>query len=186
MCELIERREDGVIVTECNYCGKDVVLELTDDELVQYNSFLAKEDTWSSCKECYDEFGQDNENIQVSDSYITMEEEAHDTELIDLTKSNTTRGFKLVEFKDRNGVSCSIQESSSDVPSLWIGVNDANPRVMKSEAFQHGINLTEDELKEGGWVEFPIPDNVLFDDRMHLTKEQVKKLIPILQEFIGE
>lgn len=61
MSKLIERKEDGTIVTECEYCGKEIYLELTDDELVEYNNFLAKENTWSSCKECYDEYGQDIE-----------------------------------------------------------------------------------------------------------------------------
>lgn len=33
------------------------------------------------------------------------------------------RGFYFATFKDRYGESCSIQESSSVVPSIWLGVD---------------------------------------------------------------
>ena len=56
----------------------------------------------------------------------------------------TPRAFRLALFKDRCGVVCSIQESSSVVPSLWLGV-DSN--------------------------------------RMHLSQEMVKALLPLLTHF---
>ncbi len=36
----------------------------------------------------------------------------------------TDRGFRYATFKDRCGESCSIQESSRVVPSLWLGANE--------------------------------------------------------------
>lgn len=33
------------------------------------------------------------------------------------------RGFRIASFKDRYGESCSILESSSVTPSLWLGVD---------------------------------------------------------------
>ena len=36
----------------------------------------------------------------------------------------TGRGFRFATFKDRYGESCSIQESSSVVPSLWLGADE--------------------------------------------------------------
>jgi hypothetical protein len=35
-----------------------------------------------------------------------------------------------------------------------------------------------------GWVDYDIPKDVLLTTRMYLDKEQVKKLIPILQKFV--
>ena len=34
----------------------------------------------------------------------------------------TSRGFRIASFKDANGEDCSIQESSSVLPRLWLGV----------------------------------------------------------------
>ena len=33
----------------------------------------------------------------------------------------TPRAFRIATFKDRYGETCSIQESSSIVPSIWLG-----------------------------------------------------------------
>lgn len=35
-----------------------------------------------------------------------------------------------------------------------------------------------------GWVKYPIPDCVSINTRMHLNREQVKELLPILQKFV--
>jgi len=35
-----------------------------------------------------------------------------------------------------------------------------------------------------GWVDYAIPEDVFLTTRMHLTREQVKMLIPILQKFV--
>lgn len=73
-----------------------------------------------------------------------------------LVKSETKRGFQLIEFKDLYGRECSIQESSLvPVPAIWIGVDISDPPDMKKEV----------------------------NSRMHLNQNQVKGLLPILQKF---
>lgn len=64
---------------------------------------------------------------------------------MDIKKSLTEKGCKLMQFKDLYGKECSIQESSLATEyAIWVGVTE---------------------------------------ERMHLTQEQVKELLPILQKF---
>lgn len=79
----------------------------------------------------------------------------------------TNRGFSLLEFKDSNGVDCSLQESSV-VPRIWLGCNDPNPKV-----FTPG----------DGWRDLELGEGVLCTTRMHLTQDQVRELLPYLQRF---
>lgn len=87
-----------------------------------------------------------------------------------MKKTTTERGFALIEFEDRNGVKCNIQESSiATEDCIWIGTQDADPKI----------------LNEGkGWERVEFPANTLFNTRMHLTIAQVEKIIPILQHFV--
>lgn len=93
----------------------------------------------------------------------------------------TQRGFKKGEFKDYFGVPCSIQESSLGTEhAIWFGVTELNPQIMASQAAMFGIETTETT----GWVPYPIPKEVVCNDRMHLTRKQVAKLLPLLQRFV--
>lgn len=100
---------------------------------------------------------------------------------IDELKLRTTqRGFAIGEFKDRNGVKCSIQQSSiATEDCIWLGIMEHNPIIMASQAAQFGI--ISDETT--GWVPYPVPNEVQMNDRMHLTKEHVKNLLPHLIRF---
>lgn len=99
---------------------------------------------------------------------------------MNITKKNTSRGFPIVEFKDFYGAKCSIQQSSiADERCIWFGVDNANPKIMASQAKLHDIETHQDT----GWVEYPIPKDVLLTTRMHLTQGQVKELLPILKAF---
>lgn len=92
----------------------------------------------------------------------------------------TGRGFAIGEFKDRYGHKCSLQKSSiATEDCIWLGVDDAEPKIMASIASQYGIKTNETT----GWIEYPIPKDVLLNTRMHLTQEQVKALLPILITF---
>lgn len=83
----------------------------------------------------------------------------------------THRGFIRADFKDANGVECSIQESSAAEQSLlWLGCNDPN-------AMQFPGNNT-------GWHPYKLPENVQCTTRMHLSREQVAELLPLLQQFV--
>lgn len=99
--------------------------------------------------------------------------------MFDIT--HTQRGFKTITFKDLYGCGCSIQESSiASVNAIWIGIDDADPQIMAIDAKRYNIHTDETT----GWIPYPIPDEVLLSTRMHLSREQVKKLLPILQNFV--
>lgn len=90
--------------------------------------------------------------------------------VMEFNKKVTHRGFSYIEFKDRYGVECNIQKSSlATEDAIWFGCAEANPKVC---------------IAGKGWVPFEVPSDVSFDTRMHLTQEQVKELLPILQEFV--
>lgn len=94
---------------------------------------------------------------------------------MDLEETNTNRGFKLVEFKDLYDTKCNIQKSSlATEDAIWFGVENANPKIMASDTRQGGT----------GWVRYHIPKDVMLTTRMHLNREQVKELLPILKKFV--
>jgi len=92
-----------------------------------------------------------------------------------LEKTITSRGFNLIKFNDLYDIECSIQKSSlATDDAIWFGVNDADPHIMASKTLQGGT----------GWVRYDVPDDVSFNTRMHLNREQVKELLPILKKFV--
>lgn len=100
------------------------------------------------------------------------------------TRENA-RGFEIAEFVDTHGVGCSIQQSSAIGPEgtasfLWIGPNQANPRIMASQAAKHGVETTEIT----GWVPFPVPDGVLMNTRMHVDRKQVEDIVAHLMTWL--
>jgi hypothetical protein len=95
--------------------------------------------------------------------------------IIKLEKKVTERGFEIIEFMDRYNSKCSLQKSSlATEDAIWLGVDDANPQIMASKTPGGGT----------GWVSYPISEDVLFTTRMHLTRKQVKKLLPFLKKFV--
>lgn len=107
--------------------------------------------------------------------------------------TKTGRGFRMVEFTDANGHECTLQQSSAigdtdegwNNPGssfVWLGVDDAQPQVMKSQAESLGLTLPPGEVS--GWMPYPIPDEVLLSTRMHLNREQVEGLIQRLQSWL--
>ena len=93
---------------------------------------------------------------------------------------NIHRGFAYIEFIDRYGVKCSIQKSSlATDDAIWLGVDDASPKILASKAAEFGIKT----VKTTGWVSYPVPKDVLLTTRMHLTQEMVRDLLPALQRF---
>jgi len=97
-----------------------------------------------------------------------------------MKQSLTQRGFALIEFTDRYDALCNIQKSSlATEDAIWFGVADANPIIMASQAAAHGVITSE----TCGWVPYPVPNEVSLNTRMHLTREQVAELLPVLQHF---
>ena len=92
-----------------------------------------------------------------------------------INKTQTCRGFDLLEFDDLYGEKCNIQKSSLGTDdAIWFGIEDANPQIMASKTPQGGT----------GWVKYEISEDVLLSTRMHLNRQQVKELIPILKKFV--
>ena len=86
---------------------------------------------------------------------------------------NTERGFAIAHFEDRNGVKCSIQKSSlATEDCIWLGADDIG--LKKFKAYE-------------GWSDVPLPfsheEHYVANNRMHLTQEQVKALLPALRYF---
>lgn len=95
--------------------------------------------------------------------------------------SKTGRGFTICNFSDYYSKPCSVQKSSiATTDCIWLGVDDPDPKIMASQANNLGV-VTDQET---GWVPYPIPSEVLIQTRMHLSREQVANLLPILQKFV--
>lgn len=85
---------------------------------------------------------------------------------------NTERGFERLEFTDRYGVKCSLQQSSlATEDAIWLGCNEANPQVFVPNG-------------NPSWRPVPMPDEYIADTRMHLTREQVEGLMFHLQSWL--
>lgn len=96
--------------------------------------------------------------------------------------SLTARFFRVGTFKDRYKKECSIQESSlAEEACLWLGIDNAEPQIMATDAIKLGMDT---KGQTTGWVPYPLPEEVTFNTRMHLTQEMVEELIPILAYFV--
>lgn len=92
----------------------------------------------------------------------------------------THRGFGLYNFKDLYDSECSIQKSSlATQDTIWLGINDANPKILHGDATKLGIKHN----KDSGWVDYHVPEEVLMNTRVHLTREQAKVLGEMLILF---
>lgn len=100
--------------------------------------------------------------------------------------ARTARGFELLEFKDRYGTPCSLQASSlaeyekPGTSAVWLGPDDAAPKVLASQARNLGVDTAE----RTGWVPYPLQPGVSLTTRMHLDREQVAALILHLQSWL--
>ena len=84
----------------------------------------------------------------------------------------TLRGFDFAKFTDRNGHQCSVQKSSiATEDCIWLGADKIGLKEFTASA---------------GWIERNEFDGGSFiaNNRMHLTREQVAELLPILQRFV--
>lgn len=83
-------------------------------------------------------------------------------------RRKTGRGFVKIELDEAYGERCSLQESSSVVPHVWLGLEKAKLK----------------HLSGNGWVEYSVPPYVLINMRMCLNRRQVKQLIKRLRKFV--
>lgn len=110
---------------------------------------------------------------------LSSEEQAEldDRNRIPSEAENTPRGFSYVQFKDLNGVECTIQESSLALEdAIWIGANKIG---LKEFVANRQPSAWQDVALEQTYEHHYIANN-----RMHLTRDQVAALIPVLQRFV--
>lgn len=89
-------------------------------------------------------------------------------------KTETARGFELIQFHDDNHELCDMQRSSSaDKDKIWLGLHNVYPKILASKTEQGGT----------GWVEYEIPSDVFINTRMHLTRKQSISLALKLLKF---
>lgn len=94
----------------------------------------------------------------------------------------TNRGFTIGEFKDYYDAKCTIQDSSISWPDcIWLGIADPDPKIMATNAIRLGL---PNHGETTGWVPYEIPEEVMVSTRMHLSRDQVRDLIPVLQHFV--
>ncbi len=111
-----------------------------------------------------------------ADSRTTSDPAVASSELLGAVK-HTSRGFEIIDFKDRNGVACSLQASSiaeyekPGTSAVWLGCDDANPRIL---------------LPGKGWTKVEWLPDTIADTRMHLNREQVAALIVHLQAWLDD
>ena len=100
---------------------------------------------------------------------------------VDMFERNyTQRGFRILTFHDTNeNNECSLQESSDALNEcVWLGISKPDIQIMYKDALAAGLNLKKKypETNECGWCDLPLPEGTLISSRMHLTREQARKL----------
>jgi hypothetical protein len=99
-----------------------------------------------------------------------------------LELSKTARGFGLGEFKDAEGVDCSIQDSSlATQAAIWFGVVKANPQKMEDGKLVP-VEPPVKPIPIHGWP--GLTHDILYNTRMHLTIRHVKTLIRNFEKFL--
>ena len=93
------------------------------------------------------------------------------------------RGFKLITFKDRSNKDCSLQISSLEEDAIWLGVNDAEPKILAQDAIDIGLRKPTYDEGDNGWMSIDVPKEITFNTRMLLTRKQIKALLPYLKTF---
>ena len=78
-------------------------------------------------------------------------------------RSNTNRGFEILQFEDDYGEVCDIQRSSAASGDyVWVGTHDPHPQILASRVETGGT----------GWMDYEMPEDTLIKHRMHLSRKQ--------------
>jgi hypothetical protein len=98
-----------------------------------------------------------------------------------LKMERTERGFVIGEFKDRGGLKCSVQKSSTaGEDCIWLGVHEDRLDV----CLGNGRGWVQPNLKELVAEKYPGNAGILLNTRMHLSRGQVRQLLPLLRHFV--
>ncbi len=92
----------------------------------------------------------------------------------------TGRGFAYYRFQESHGEKCSLQKSSAaETDYIWLGFDEINLKTFTP----YGVPTSWKEYEDKELPKVFNCDTVITNTRMHLNREQVKALIPILQKF---
>jgi hypothetical protein len=89
----------------------------------------------------------------------------------------TRRGFPLVKFYDTHDRACGVQKSSADGDYIWIGCDEIGLK-----RFTPGEGWRDIFLETGGVIHDSV--SYIANTKMHLTREQVAELLPLLTRFV--
>lgn len=94
---------------------------------------------------------------------------------------HTERGFAFYEFTDYYGTECTIQKSSlATADAIWLGASRVEVRGFTPFGKPDSWTiLTRADLEDRLGFQ-----DVVSNNRMHLTRSQVEDLLPILQRFV--
>jgi len=90
-----------------------------------------------------------------------------------LKRTITNRGFGYYEFFDKGKTVCTLQKSSSVIDAIWLGAKEIG-----LQHFKAGEGWSKIELVS------TVEEHYVANNRMELTQEQVKVLLPILIKFV--
>lgn len=98
-----------------------------------------------------------------------------------MKKQKTSRGFAFYQFTEANGNVCSIQKSSAaEHDFIWLGCDKLDIQGFTPYGQPESwASITEDQINEKFGTKYINGNN-----RMHLSRETVAELIPILQKFV--
>jgi len=89
---------------------------------------------------------------------------------------HTERGFAYLEFTDAYGTACSIQKSSlATDDAIWIGGKEIGLKKFTPYKGWEDVDTRGDP---------PYGVSYIANNRMHLTRDDVEALLPILQKFV--
>jgi hypothetical protein len=87
---------------------------------------------------------------------------------------HTERGFSYTEFTDSYGAVCSIQKSSAAAEDkIWFGAKEIGLKHFKAFEGWKDVVLTQ-----------TMEEHYVANNRMHLTRDMVRELLPTLQKFV--
>lgn len=88
---------------------------------------------------------------------------------MELKQGTTLLKLPVIRFSDKDGAACSLQKSTAE-GAIFFGCDDADPRRLVGNT--------------GKWLPVHFPPDTIFNTSMHLTRDQVAALIPVLQKFV--
>lgn len=93
---------------------------------------------------------------------------------------HTNRGFAYYEFSEYDGNTCNIQKSSlANEDCIWLGSKKIGLKGFIPNGNPSWREISDEQIQEKFGFK-----SIIGNNRMHLSREQVKKLLPILQKFV--